>query len=113
MVSFSRSLSWFHHLKYRRTIDHLTVLHHLPDAARVANVGERIGIKNYQVGPLSHFYSAEILLGAKDARGVATTGVYCLQRRYPGSDQLLQLHVHTGWNLPDIGPGTNGHSRAP
>ena len=73
--------TWSHHLEYRRTIDELTVLHYLPDAARVANVCQRIAIKHHQVGPLSHFNSAEILVCAKYARGAARGGVYRLQRR--------------------------------
>jgi len=54
-------LSWSDRLEYRRSINQAAVVHHLPDPARVANIRERIGVEEDEIGPLSHLDGAEIL----------------------------------------------------
>src|SRR6266571_4759808 len=74
-------LSWSDRLEYRRSINQVAVVHHLPDPARVTNIRERIGVKEDEIGPLTHFDSAEILIRAEYARGAARASMDRLRRR--------------------------------
>ena len=106
-------LSWSDRLEYRRSINQAAVVHHLPDPPRVANIRERIGVEKHQIGPLPHLNGTEILIRAEYSGGAAGAGMDRLRRSKPRRDQLLQLHVHTDWNLPDVGPGADSHPGAP
>ena len=74
-------LLWSDYLKYRWSINQLAVVHHLPDPAGVANIRERIGVEDYEIGPLSRLDSAKILIRAEYAGGAAGSGMDRLRRR--------------------------------
>ncbi|HLN99886.1 MAG TPA: hypothetical protein VK208_15615 [Pyrinomonadaceae bacterium] len=59
-------------------------MHHLPDPPRVANIRERIGIEENQIGPLSYLNGAEIFFRAEYASGAAGAGM----DRLPDFSQL-------------------------
>ena len=73
-------LSWSDRLEYRRSINEPAVVHHLPDPPRVANIRERIGVEEDQIGTLSHFDGAEILIRAEYAGGATGSGMDRLRR---------------------------------